>query len=323
MDATPAADGARDTHAPDAQQPPTCYRHTGRETYVRCTRCDRYVCPDCMREAAVGYHCPDCVKEGRRGMRQARTVFGGRPVGTPVATYLLIALNVLAYLATVARPALLDRFDMLGRGMVAPDGGYYLEPLFGVPEGFQAVGVAHGEWFRLLTGAFLHQLPTVGLFGIAHILFNMYWVWTLGGALEERLGRIRFVALYLLSALGGSVLSYLVSPDQPAVGASGAVFGLVAGYFVLSRKLRHDPLGGSRMLVTSLIWLVVSAGFTSWEGHLGGLLTGAVVGAAYAFAPRRGRTAVQAAAAVAVLAVLVGLTVLKTSDLTAGLPTGI
>jgi membrane associated rhomboid family serine protease len=152
--------------------------------------------------------------------------------------------------------------------------------------GYHYVGVAHGEWYRLLTGAFVHELPTAGALGIFHIVFNMWWLWRLGPLMERQLGRLRFLALYLIAALGSSVCVFLLDPDQLAIGASGAIFGLVGGYYVLSRKLRHDPLGGSGLLMFFVIWMVVSAGIASWQGHLGGLLAGLAVGAAFAYAPR-------------------------------------
>ncbi|MEV6649698.1 rhomboid family intramembrane serine protease [Streptomyces sp. NPDC051219] len=295
----------------------TCYRHPKVETYVRCTRCDRYICPDCMREAAVGHQCVECVKEGHRSIRQARTVFGGKVAGSavPVVTYVLIALNVLAYLGELVRPEIVDRFGMLGQGLIGPDGAYYLYENTHFA-GFEAVGVAEGEWYRLVTAAFLHLPPGGGTFGILHIVLNMYGLWNLGRVVEDQLGRVRYLALYLLSALGGSVLVFLISPQDNAVGASGAIFGLAASFYVISRRLNRDMHGVNRFLAGFLIWMVISAGFTSWEGHLGGLLSGACVTAALAYAPAKHRTVVQAAATVGVLILLVALAVLKSSELT-------
>ncbi|WP_455361019.1 rhomboid family intramembrane serine protease [Streptomyces sp. SYSU K21746] len=293
----------------------TCFRHPKVETYVRCTRCDRYICPDCMREAAVGHQCVECVKEGHRSIRQARTVFGGKIAGSavPVVTYTLIALNVLAYLGELVRPAIVDQFGMLGHGLMGADGTYYLyETPF---PGYEAVGVAAGEWYRLITAAFLHMPPGSGTFGILHIVLNMYGLWNLGPVVEDQLGRARYLALYLLSALGGSVLVFLVAPQHNAVGASGAIFGLAASYYVINRRLNRDMHAAKRFLAGFVIWMVISAGFTSWQGHLGGLLSGAAVTAALAYAPAKHRTAVQAVAMVGVLVLLVVLAVLKSAEL--------
>ncbi|MEV7500850.1 rhomboid family intramembrane serine protease [Streptomyces sp. NPDC093018] len=280
----------------------TCFRHPRVESYVRCTRCDRFICPSCMRAASVGHQCVDCVKEGARSIRGARTVFGGRIAAVPLVTYVLVGLNVVAYLVELARPSFEYRFAMLGA----------------TPAGYVPQGVAHGDWYRLLTGAFLHLTPGEGTFGITHILFNMVALWNIGRVVETQLGRVRYLALYLLSALGGSVLELLLIPESYTVGASGAIFGLGAAYWVMGRRLGHDMREVNRYMAGLLLWLVISAGLTSWQGHLGGLLAGAVVTLAYAYAPRdRRRALVQAGVCVALLALLVALAWLKAASLTA------
>lgn len=300
----------------------TCYRHPSYETYVSCTRCERFICPDCMREAAVGHHCVECVKEGQRSVRQARTAFGGAVSRTavPVVTYVLIGLNLAAYLGELVSPGIIDRFAMLGAGLDGPDGEHYVYESGDFP-GLDVIGVVGGEWYRLLTGAFLHLPPggsSLGSlpFGVLHILFNMYALWNLGRVVEEQLGRARYLALYLLSALGGSVLVYLIAPFTGTVGASGAIFGLGAAFYVINRRLGRDMRAVNRFMAGFLIWMLISAGFASWQGHLGGLLTGGIVTVAYAYAPAKRRTAVQAAACVVLFAVLVLLVVLKSSALT-------
>ncbi|MEV1143678.1 rhomboid family intramembrane serine protease [Micromonospora sp. NPDC049799] len=295
---------------PAAETPTTCFRHPRRETYVRCSRCDRYICPDCMREAPVGFRCPVCIKEDNRTVREARTVFGGRTVTVPLVTYALITLTVLAYLVELAVPGVVELFYNVGAVLVDADGAHYVDD--GSPySGYEQAGVLHGEWYRLVTSAFLHQLPGNGIFGIAHIALNMYWIWVLGRILEERLGHARLTAVYLLSAVGGSVLGVLVDPGQAALGASGAVFGLAACYVVLTRKLHHHPLDGRHLMVMFVLWLVLSASFTSWEGHLGGLLAGGVTALGLAFAPRDRRGLVHALVIGGVTVLLVGLVVLK------------
>jgi membrane associated rhomboid family serine protease len=301
---------------PAVAAPTTCYRHPRRESHLRCARCDRYICPDCMREAAVGHHCPSCLRAENRTVRKARTVFGGRPVGEPLVTYALIALTVLAYLVELARPAVVGQFDNLGAALVDADGQQYVDDGGSYP-GYQPIGVAHGEWYRLITSGFLHLQPDAGVFGITHILFNLYWIWLLGRILEDRLGRVRFLAVYLLATLGGSVLEMLVAPGQRALGASGAVFGLAACYFVITRRLHHHPLDRNRLIMMFVLWMVFSASFTSWEGHLGGLLAGGATAAGFAYAPKKRQALVQAAVTVALAALLVGLVVLKALELSA------
>ncbi|WP_406204290.1 rhomboid family intramembrane serine protease [Streptomyces sp. NBC_01017] len=295
----------------------TCYRHPKVESHVRCTRCDRYICPDCMREAAVGHQCVECVKEGSRSVRQARTLVGGRISATPLVTSVLIGLNVLAYLAEVVRPEILDRFSMLSARLVGPDGGYYIY-VSGHPSDFHAEGLVAGQWERLLTSGFLHLPPTEGTFGLLHIVMNMLSLWQLGRVVEPMLGRVRYLALYLLATVGGSVLQLLLGDvNVDSVGASGAIFGLGAAYYVLARRIGADMRAVNRFMAFLLLWLLLSAGLTSWQGHLGGLLTGAAVTLAYAYAPRGPRQAlIQTAACAGVLVLLAVLAVVKVSELT-------
>ncbi|WP_081241585.1 rhomboid family intramembrane serine protease [Streptomyces viridosporus] len=296
----------------------TCYRHPGVECHVRCIRCERYICPDCMREAAVGHQCPDCVKEGARSVRQARTLVGGRVSAVPVVTYVLIAVTVLVYVAELVRPEIVDRFAMLGAGLTGPDGGHYLwtDPY---PEGFRPEGLVDGEWYRLLTGAFLHLPPTEGTFGVFHIVMNMVALWNLGRLVEPMLGRVHYLSLYLLSALGGSVLVLLLAPEDAVVGASGAVFGVGAAYYVMARRVGADMRTVNRFMAGLLVWLVLSAAVTSWEGHLGGLLAGGAVALAFAYAPRDGRrTAVQVGACAGLVVLLAAAAAIRMFELTGG-----
>jgi len=280
---------------------PHCYRHPGRETYVRCTRCDRYICPECMRDAAVGHQCVECVRAGSRTVRPTRTAFGGRPSTGPVITYSLIGINVAAFLLEVASHAFYDNFAMVGQ--------------FGT--GGNEIGVAQGEWYRLITGAFLHSLPGSGL-GITHILFNMWALWALGPALEMSLGRTRYLALYLLSALGGNVLTYLLYPHVAAIGASGAIFGLFGAFFVLARKMRADVRGIVIILGVNLVITFTVPGI-SWTGHVGGLVTGALMAAAYAYAPQTRRNEIALGSGAFLLIAMIVMVVVKTGQLTSGI----
>ncbi len=276
---------------------PTCYRHPDRETYVSCSRCGRPACPDCLRAAPVGQHCVECVREGSQATRQASGRFGGRvPTSGPVVTWTLIGLNLAVYLIELAYPRAIDSGSLVGGA--------------GYPAIHAFVGVAFCDWYRLLSSAFLHEPPGNGL-GLAHIAFNMWALWIVGPALEQNLGRLRYLAVYLISALGGSALFYLiVAPDQPAIGASGAIFGLFGAWFVIAKRLRVD----SRQVVM-LIVLNLFLGFVipnvGWQAHVGGLVTGAALTAAYAYAPRRNRTLVQVSATVAMLALVVALVVIR------------
>ncbi|HET7247703.1 MAG TPA: rhomboid family intramembrane serine protease [Streptosporangiaceae bacterium] len=290
--------------APDAGSGsgvPTCYRHAGRETYLSCTRCGRPACPECLRSAPVGQQCVECIKEGGRTVRQPSAVFGGRVVSGAVVTYTLVALNVAFYLVEWVYPKIVDYLALIS-------GSGYDTTIH------QVVGVAHGQYYRLITSAFLHE-PGLSGFGPLHIIFNMWALILVGPALERLLGRLRFLAVYLLSALGGSVLFYLLAPvHEWGLGASGAIFGLFGAYFVVARRLRVDSRSIVFLIVLNLVISFAVAGI-AWQAHVGGLLTGGLLTAAYAYAPRNQRTLVQAGATVAVVAVLVIAVLARTHQL--------
>lgn len=261
--------------APDSPPAaPSCYRHPGRPTYVRCNRCERYICGDCMRNAAVGHQCVECVREGARTVRQPRTRFGGR-AATPLLTYALIAINVLAFVVQMASGNLERQLSLF------------------------PPAVAGGEFYRLVTSAFLH-------YGAMHLLLNMWALYVVGPPLEMWLGRLRFGALYALSGLGGSVLVYLISPlDTATAGASGAIFGLFGATFVVGKRLAVDVRWIVAVIAVNLVFNLLapllSSQRISWQAHVGGLVTGAVVAAAYVYPPRERRNVIQAAVTIVVL----------------------
>jgi membrane associated rhomboid family serine protease len=165
-------------------------------------------------------------------------------------------------------------------------------------------GVAGGEWYRLITSAFLHEQFGSGL-GIFHILFNMWALIFVGPPLERALGRLRFLSVYLVSALGGSALFYLIAPPSAAaIGASGAIFGLFGAYFVMARRLRVDARQIVFLIVLNLAISFWAHGI-AWQGHIGGLIAGAAITAAYAYAPRQNRTLIQLAATVGIVALII------------------
>ena len=216
-----------------------------------------------MRSAAVGFHCPDCVAQGAATVRRPRTTFGGRVADdTSRVSLTIVALNVgvfLLGLVTGVRELQVD-FGNIG----------------GAPG---VIGVADGEYYRLLTAAFLHG-------GLFHLFLNMLALVQLGPVLEAALGRLRFVALYVLSAVGGSVLSYLLSdPRQLGVGASGAIFGLFGAYYVVVRRMGGETRSLVVLLVVNVA-ITVSVPIIDWRAHLGGLVTGALIALAFAYAPR-------------------------------------
>lgn len=274
---------------PHAQQypapPPPCYRHPDRPTYVGCARCGRPVCPECMRSAAVGHQCVDCVAAAGALVPEQRTgTWAPQRTGTPVVSYTLIAVNVAVFVLQIASRGLQTKLALW------------------------SPAVATGDYYRLITSAFMH-------YGILHILFNMYALYILGPPLEEHLGRWRFAVLYGLSALGGSVVVYLFSPlNEATAGASGAIFGLFGATLVTAKRLNLDVRWLVGLIIFNLVLTFTFPGI-SWQGHIGGLVTGAAVGAAFVYPPPARRTLVQAGTTIAVLALFVALISWRTAEL--------
>ncbi|TWP38237.1 rhomboid family intramembrane serine protease [Leekyejoonella antrihumi] len=286
----------------DSQPPPTCPRHPDRVSYVRCQRCDRPTCPECQRPAAVGIQCVDCVKQANKGARQPRTAVGGALAhGRPVVTLTLIAICVAVWLVQWVYPPITS--DML----------------------FAPVQGEHQPW-RLLTSAFVHSPRT-----IFHIGFDMYALWICGQYLEPLLGRARFLALYLISALGGSVGYVLLAttPSSPTdyynsgwytgtLGASGAVFGLFLAMLILGRKLGLRT-GGLVVLIAINAALSFIVPNIAWQVHVGGAVTGAVCGGIIAVLGREHRQ-LQWVGLALVVPILVALAAWRYSTVT--LPVG-
>ncbi|MEU8873831.1 rhomboid family intramembrane serine protease [Streptomyces javensis] len=286
-----------------------CYRHPQRETGISCTRCERPICPECMISASVGFQCPECVS-GRASAgagasaagpppraAQPRTLAGGTMASDPrLITKILVAVNIAVWLAALsAGDRLVNDLDLVGR---AYD-----------PGTVQIVGVAEGQWWRLVTSVFLHQQ-------LMHIAFNMLSLWWIGGPLEAALGRVRFIVLYMLSGLGGSALSYLLAAqNQPSLGASGAIFGLLGATAVLMRRLNYDMRPVIALLALNLLFTFTWSGI-AWQAHVGGLVAGTVVAYGMVHAPREKRALVQRGTCVLVLLAIVAMVWIRTVQLT-------
>lgn len=292
---TPPVGGTEGTaNVPDAS--PTCYRHPDRETWIRCQRCERPICPDCMNSASVGFQCPHCVKEGNRGSRQGRTPYGGQRVADPrLTSFVLIGLNVLVWLAIQttggSRSRLVDALALLPDSVtVRLQDGTLLD----------LRGVDDGAWWQIVTSTFTHVEPL-------HLGFNMLALYFLGPMLENVLGRTRFLALYLVSGVAGSAAVMLLSePNGQTLGASGSIFGLMGALAVVALKVRGQ-------VQSILMWIGLNLAITftiggiSWQGHIGGLVGGSLLGAAMAYAPREHRAPIQWTAVGLVLLVSLGL----------------
>lgn len=246
-----------------------CARHPDRPTGLRCTRCGRPACPDCLREAAVGAQCVDCVREGRKATRRPVTIAGAELASRPIVVPALIAVNVLIYVLTAVQA-----HSVGGNTASGLFESWAMVPLW----------VAGGEWWRLVTAGFLHIGPI-------HLAMNMVALWVIGKDLELLLGRLRFGAIYAISLVGGNVAVYLLgAPNGPVAGASTAVFGLIGGVAVavVRLKLNLAPVLG---VIAINVFISFTVPGISLLGHLGGLVVGSacMIGMLYPPAPSRTR----------------------------------
>lgn len=289
---------------------PVCYRHPGRETHISCQRCGKHICPDCMREASVGFHCPDCVAEGRRSVRQATNPYGGRPSARPeLTTYALMAVNLAVFVALLVaggagsalgralllvplgscRPNAREVYTGIGDGATCANLGTWVE------------GVATGAPWQLITSGFAHV-------SALHIGLNMLMLYLIGPQVERVMGRGRFLALYGLALLGGSTaVMWLSEPYSSTLGASGAVFGLIGALLVVVLKVGGDPRQLLLWLGLNVVISVVGAAGISWQGHLGGFLAGVAAALVIAYAPRERRVLLQTLGLVALTGILLAL----------------
>ncbi|SRR5579884_2791801 len=280
-----------------------CYRHPNRETGVSCSSCGRPICPDCMTPTPVGMRCPECSRERTRVTRGVRS-----GPALPRATQALIAINVIVFLAETAAGAPLGGG---GGGTVWFHGALFGPALTG-NNPFPFYTGTH-EYWRLLTGAFLHD-------GILHIGINMLSLYFVGSALEPAIGSRNFVVVYLTSLLAGSFGSLLFQPDYPTIGASGAIFGIFGALIVVAhyRGIPFWQSGLGFILILNIVFSLSVRGI-SIGGHVGGLVGGLIAGwIILELDERRGRAALAMAGclAVAVASVIGALAVAGSTGLT-------
>ena len=230
-----------------------CYRHPDRETGVSCSECGRPICPDCMTFGPVGIRCPDHSGQPRGAARVVQNVQRRTSRNPGIVTMTLIGIMVGIYL-----------LQLVGGASINANSGWIFEngALFGPY-------VAQGDWYRLLSAAFLH-------YGPIHLGMNMLALWWIGRPLEDWLGPVRYVLLFLVSGLAGSAGALIANPNGITVGASGAIFGILGAAIVLERQQTY-VLGGSAitLLVVNLAFTFAVPGI-SIGGHLGGLAGGAL-----------------------------------------------
>jgi membrane associated rhomboid family serine protease len=264
-----------------------CYRHPDRQSYIVCQRCGRTICPECQTQAAVGVICPECMREQRASAPRTRPtvltrVRSAADRGAPVMTYALIGITLAVFvLQLIPGLAITDRLLYAG--------------VYSIPGNF--------EPWRMITSVFVHS---TGL--IFHVLLNMYTLWIFGQLLEGLLGRWRFLSLYLISGLAGSVgVLWLGDPRTGVVGASGAIFGLMGAFLVIQRRL-----GGQTTQLFVLLGINLVIGFVpgfniAWQAHLGGLIGGALVGLVYTETRKRSQRTLQVWLLIALTVVLLVL----------------
>jgi membrane associated rhomboid family serine protease len=242
---------------------PTCYRHPDRETGLSCSECGRPVCTDCVTFAPVGLRCPEhaaspnAPKVQQQVQRVVRRTTNIRPTDA-IVTRILVALNVVVYLITVAQ----------GHGLNTPGGSLFNKwALFGPL-------VKHGDWWRLITSAFLHG-------SVIHIAFNMLALWWLGSPIEMVLGRVRYLGLYLVSGLAGAAGALVANPTSVTVGASGAIFGLLGAGLILEYQATGSLAGNYLTLIVINLAISFAVPGISIGGHIGGLIGGTLATLAF------------------------------------------
>lgn len=255
-----------------------CYRHPDRQSYILCQRCGRTICPQCSTQAAVGVHCPECVKEAKANAprRQPISIRAARSLRSnpqlPIVTYVIIALCVLVYAA---------QFFL---GNVITSWLVYFAPY------------SFAQPWRLLTSLVAHGSPL-------HLLSNMFSLFIIGRMLEPALGRLRYLALFLISGLGGLAAVALVVPGTPVLGASGAIFGMLGALLVLIRRF-----GGNATQILVVVGINLALGFfiagIAWQAHIGGFIAGAALTAVFVRTRSVTQRGIQVAASIGIAAAL-------------------
>lgn len=272
-----------------------CYRHPDRQSFVLCQRCMRTICPECQTQGAVGVICPECMKEQRQNrtpaQKRAQRQWGRRSAGSltmatrggkPVVTYALLAITSFIGLVQLI-PGLGDEIS----SALLFHAAYLYPNLSGMPF----------EPWRLLTAIFVHG-------GFIHLALNMLALWMLGQNLEPMLGRLRYLALYLISGLGGSVMVALLDPNVATVGASGSIFGLLAALLIIGRHIGANVTGILIVLGVNFAFGFFIGGI-AWQAHLGGAIVGALVAFIFTRTRRREQRAWQIVLVAAVIVVLI------------------
>ncbi|PZE37083.1 rhomboid family intramembrane serine protease [Curtobacterium sp. MCPF17_031] len=240
--------------------PNTCYRHPDRPSFVLCQRCGRTICPECQTPAAVGVHCPECVREQRAKFTENRRASG--PSSLTVARRRFAMLDQKATVVLIAVSVVVWLLDRVSGGFLSQWLAYNSALLPTQP-------------WRIVTVLFVHST-------FLHLAFNMWALLIFGRMLENMLGTWRFLALFCIAGVGGSVLVTFLAPGTWVVGASGAIFGLFAAFFVLQRSLGNNAVSLLVVIGLNLVIGFLPGTNISWQAHVGGIIAGFVTGFVFA-----------------------------------------
>ncbi|HST26672.1 MAG TPA: rhomboid family intramembrane serine protease [Gaiellaceae bacterium] len=300
-------------------EPRYCYRHPDRETGLSCSDCGRPICVDCMTVAPVGIRCPEHAGTRPRAVAAATrpTSIASKRVRRTAArhgyvipelnvTRILVAINVLVYLAELAGGSGIDGNSgwIFSHGALIRNGFYFGHSVYppSIPAALAGgdAGLQHGEWWRLITAAFLH-------YGPIHLGMNMLALWWLGSPVEAALGRARYLLIYFAAGLAGSTGALLLNPNDVTVGASGAIFGVLGALFVLEYHATGRLMGQAMTLIVINIAFSYAVPNISIGGHLGGLAAGVIGTVALVsfrrYYPAVGRAGIMRGAVVVVIAI--------------------
>lgn len=275
-----------------------CYRHPDRRSFALCQRCGRTICGECQTQAPVGVICPECMREQQKAM--PRVARAARPRGStmslvrdtrPLVTYWIVGITAAVYLTQLIPGSPVQQWLAFNSALLIPSIGF--------------------EPWRLFTVLLVH-----GSFW--HMGLNMLALYLIGRSLEPLLGRWRFLALYLISGLGGSVAVALLAPGTWVVGASGAIFGLFGALLIIGRHIGANVTGIAIIIAINFalpfIFAIIGGSLgaiaISWQAHLGGFIVGVALGFIFARTRARRRQRLQLWLLIAVTIVLLALLVI-------------
>jgi len=255
-----------------------------------------------MTSTPVGMRCPECARDRTR-VRTLRT-----PTTTRSITEILIAINVVVFLAEVATGVPLFGGNQI-TGWVEIH-GMLLGPAL---TGSDPFGLGTHEYWRLLTAGFLHA-------SLIHIGLNMVSLWWVGRVLEPGIGKANFLAVYFASLFAGSFGALLFQPQEPTLGASTAIFGIFGALIIVANR-RGIPIWQSGLLPILLVNFLFTLTYSdiSLGGHLGGLIGGLICGwlvVEVAERRRQQKLALAGCALVAVISIAAGIAVAGGTGLT-------